>query len=429
MEPKLIVQSLIVTLSLCLAGCLGLHPTTCPQPELAPKDRLPQAKLLLERKEPGEAMAILLKMAEKEPRNKDVYYLSGYACGLLGDMEKAISFYQKALTIDSGYHAAYLALKNIYQSEKLAWRTHIDLLNAHKEEELHKSDGDFQEIEKSFQEEQRNQAHIFLSQAKTYLLYYDLTANIAEFPDIDAHLRDIQDSLQSKKKTAGKTQKEAADPLIAEIQEIRRAITKKNAHTLFSQGVRLASQKNIIGAVEGLKDADDQLNKFFGDEKDNSKFAYLEADAEVIALAQNVANHLIQYYQESLQVVVKNRSKFIELKNIEDAEKQSHRIEEILEGWIQLQIAFMWRQEQRKRENAEEQDKMVPLYEKFLQYLPDSSKVGEYYYLLARCYFQQGRYADAELYAQKAQQTLGVYKVREFLEKLEQKKTPKKENK
>lgn len=425
MESIRIVTFAVVCSFFAVAGCMGLHPHECPAKETAPEEGLAKARFFLERNQPAEAVAVLEKMADKQPRNREIFYLLGYSWGLLSDMEKAISFHQQALAIDSRYQAAYLALKNIYMSEKLEWRARMDRLNKRKEQELHKADGNFQDIEIAFQEEQRNQARIFISQAKTYMLYYDLTANIAEFPDIDAHLRDIQDSLQNKKKSAGKTRKEAPDPLIAEIQEVRRATTKKYAHTLFSQGLALATQGNMLSAVESLKDADDQLNKFFGDEKDTSKFVYLETDAEINALAQNVARHLGQYYEQVLQIAVKNRGKFLELKNVEEADKQSHSIEEILEGWVQLQIALAWRQEKIKRENAEEQEKMIPLYEKFLQYLPDSPKIGEYHYLLARCYMQQGRYADAEAYAQKAQQTLGAYKIREFLERLEKLKESK----
>jgi tetratricopeptide (TPR) repeat protein len=77
---------------------------------------------------------------------------------------------------------------------------------------------------------------------------------------------------------------------------------------------------------------------------------------------------------------------------------------------------------------AEEHESMIPLYEQILLYVPDSAKSGDYYYALARAYNKKGEREKALMYGKKAQERLGAYKVKEFLEKIDKiEKTPSKE--
>ena len=404
-------------------GCLRMTEPAADNVVLA-QDDVEKSRILMEQQKPQEAILLLNQVVERQPRNKEAHYLLGCAAIRRGELDKAIGFYQAALTFDSSYHAAYLALKNIYQNEKSRLRGRLERLAKRKSQEIYKLNGDLKQIESDWLQEQRTHAQLFVSQGKTYLLYYDQATNVTEFPDLDGHLRDMQDVLVSKNKTSAvpapvKNVPVVSDPLLGTLQETRRAITKKYAHTLFTMGVQQAINSSLYGGVDILKEADDQLSKFFVEEKNTSNVIYLEPDEEVVALSRNVAQHLENYYQKLLEIILANREKFRAMKGWQEVESQDHQLEEIMDSWVQLAVSSLWRQDKLKREVAEEHDKLIPLYQKFLEYLPDSPKAGEYHYLLAKCYLRQGRIAEARDFAQKAQKSLSAYKVRELLDKLE----------
>ena len=127
------------------------------------------------------------------------------------------------------------------------------------------------------------------------------------------------------------------------------------------------------------------------------------------------------YYQRQLQRHLLNRRNLQQINEWQKIEDETKAIEQILESLVQLKIAALWRFQKVLKRDAEEYEEMIPIYRLWLEHVPDSSKIGEYYYRLARCYARKGDYQQAKSYAEKAGKLLGGYRVREFLQELKNK--------
>ena len=376
-------------------------------------DSLGQANFYLERHKPSKAIQALEKAkTSDQEKQAEIFHLQGCSHALSGEIQKAIVCYQNSLQKKPNYHRSYMALKNIYQWEILKTRALLDKYKAEKVDAVEKGKDTLPQIQKNLEDVYQKQASIYLSQAKTYFLYNHASTNISEFSELDAHLRDMQDIFK------GEAQKEHRSSLLKEIRMTRRKLTKKYTKMLVQVGVNYAKQGKTYKAVDVLKEADDQLAKFFLEEKPTSKVTYMEADEEVVTLSAKIITHLTQYYKTLIEHCLTNKTQLENMESKEEVEEQLHKIEELIESWIQLRIISLWREKKMRREVAEEQSEMIPLYTKLLSHVPNSSQAGEFHYRLARCYLRQKNYKKSKEHAEKAKNSLGGYKVRELFQQL-----------
>lgn len=389
------------------------------QQELTPLD---QANLYLEKQEHSKAIESLKDLVNRDPSNAQAYYLLAKAYTLSKDYPNAISCYQKSLQIHPVFHESYISLRNIYRLNLLNIRKKTEDAVEKRVQAKKEGSPEIQTLQKNWVELLYEKAKLHISESTTYLLYQDRDSNISEFPELEAHLRDIQDSLKEIEEGKSKQpikSKDIKDPLYHEIQNKRSDVAKKHARVLIEYAQEWQSKKNLQKAIDSLKDADAQIAKFYKEEDPTSETFLLNFDNEVLTLSQTIYSKLLENYEASLIISASNRSYLKEIEEWQQAEDESKYMEQILESMAQTQINSLWRYEKIKKEDAEDHPSMIVFYEKFLQHTPESSKIGEYHYRLAQAYHKKGDTGKALDHARTAEQMLQTYQARDFLKLLE----------
>lgn len=254
-----------------------------------------------------------------------------------------------------------------------------------------------------------------MSQAKTYLLYKSLLTSIAQFPELEAHLRDMQDQLSEIQEEQRKRTK---SPLVQDIYVMRGKLAHKHAEDLLLLGREAVKDGHYLRAIDYLRDADAQMGKFFQEEDPTAEISLLKSNENTRELAERVSEDLSLYYNKMIKIYLKNRENFEKMGYIQETIEASKSIELYLENLIQLQIRNLWRFNKIKKVVAEKSEQMIPAYKKFIQHAPKSPKVGNYYFKLAKCYAHKGDKEKAVEYARKAEKDLGSYKIQEFIKEL-----------
>jgi tetratricopeptide (TPR) repeat protein len=84
-----------------------------------------KAKALVEKRDYKNAVPTLEQIVAKDPRNADAFNLLGYSYRKLGDHQKALGYYTKALTIDPNHLGAneylgelYLEMKDVAKAQQ-----------------------------------------------------------------------------------------------------------------------------------------------------------------------------------------------------------------------------------------------------------------------------------------------------------------------
>ncbi len=419
MNPLFIIGLFLVNFIL---SCTGIPSEANVPKQNQEKSPLSQAQAFIETKEYTKALEIARNFSQENPSHAEGHYTLGNIYTLLGDNSNAILHYQKALENNPLYHESYTSLKNIYRLNLLNIRKNIEDALQKKLQAKKEGSEQIKELQKHWASLLYEKAKLHISEATTYLLYQEKNSNISEFPELEAHLRDVQDSI--KEIEEGKSRqplksKDIKEALYHEIHTKRSNIAKKHARILVDSSQEWYSTKSMQKSIDALKDADAQIAKFYKEEDPTSEVFLLTFDDEVLSLSQKIYSKLLENYESSLEISFRNRKHFQEIEEWQQAEDESKFMEQILESMTQAQVNSLWRYEKIKKEEAEHHSSMIPLYEKFLFYVPESGKIGEYHYRLAHCYHKNNNKEKALEHARKAVQIMDTYQSKEFLKSLE----------
>lgn len=407
-------------LSFCalLIACWGVPSETGPKSTQSVAPEPDSIQSLLEEKKYPQALEVLAKEREQKPSDANVYYQTAHVYGLAGDQGNAILYYRKTLELAPTNHEAYLALKSLHRFHLMQLRRQIE--DKSEARFLAKSKGEptLKTEQKDLENLFYTKARLHLSEATTYLLYEDRDSNISEFPELEAHLRDMQDIIKEMQEVRTKgEEKQKEHPLYREIHEVRSKIAQKHARTLLGLAEDFQKEGNVSRALEVLKDADAQMSKFYPEEEPTSEVILFEADASIHALYREIHAKLRENYELAWAIHARNQQSFQEIEDWQQAEEEGKLCEQMVESMISVHMSALWRYDKIKKEAAEHHESMIPLYEKFLQNAPaKSAKAGEYHYRLAQCYLQKKDWREAKEHAQKAHEILDNYRSKELLE-------------
>ena len=355
------------------------------------------------------------------PNDAKANYLLGKAYGIEGNIDQAITSFQKTLRIEPEHRKAYMALRNIYRLKQMKLDKALAKVREQKKVAQEKGDDALKGIQTRLNKLVEDNAALYLSEAKTYLLYQELQTNVVQYPEIEAHLRDMQDILKNMEESRLQSPAKLemiTNSIYQQIQKMRSELAEKQATSLIliADGYR---QKNaIFKAIDALKEADAQIAKFYKEEDPTTEVSLLPRTEAIEDIAEKVIQELGQNYSSALSIHQKNLLGFQNMGDWKQAQDEQKLIEQTLENLIQLKIHSLWRCEGIGKKQAIEAAAMIPLYKNYVKHCANSDKIGDYYYCLACCYYKEGNQSKALEYAKIAEKQRGGFQVRELLEKI-----------
>ena len=265
MKTKILLVLVAIAL---LSSCAMTH-DPCPQKSDPPKQPLERGEYFVEQRNHQQAIGELEQLIRQQPQNAEAYYQLGQIYGLSGNLPQAIICYRQALQIQPNHHSAYLALENIHKLQMGYIKNRIQEVKDKVELARQRGEEELKNIIPQLHSLNRDLARLHLEQAKSHLLYDDPAINMTFFPEIEAHLRDMQDLIKEMEEAQSRNPRElkqVKDPIFKEIKEMRSALSKKQARTLITVSEELANTGDVVKAIDTLRDADAQIGKFFEEE-------------------------------------------------------------------------------------------------------------------------------------------------------------------
>ena len=275
-----------------LPGCLSLSPHKC-QEVSTPSTEAELAEHWIDRKNYDQALENLNSMVKKDSENESTYHQIGRVYSSMGDIDESSKFYSKALHIKSSYNPSYIALRDISKFKLIQVRKDIEIAKEGFIKAKRKGQDTIKNYQKNLNDLYQKQAKIYIEQAKTYLKYENPELNVTEFPEIEAHLRDVQDMIKEIEETNLIQKEKGIDintehlNLLDELKKMRSEISKKHTSMLMVLGAKFIEEDEIDKALDCLKDADAQMGKFFEEEDPTSQVSLLIPNEEVLALSKN----------------------------------------------------------------------------------------------------------------------------------------------
>ncbi|WP_372368742.1 tetratricopeptide repeat protein [Candidatus Uabimicrobium sp. HlEnr_7] len=411
------MKHIIIVLCALLCSCQMIQRPTKAKIRAIPTDPLQKSIYYIENNEAEKALQELEPLLVNN-ENPEIYYLTARSYAAIAELDNAIIYYQKCLQLQSDYHPAYNLLKEIHRYRQITLQRQIDNLKEQQVTFSSSGRGDINAVMRELNQSYNRQTQIYLAQGTAFLLYNNPPSNIADFAELEAQLRDVQDFIRERKQGYVSSLKKQSftDPLYLKVLNMRSDVTKKHIQNLVTQSRLELEQNNIANAIDLLREANTQTSRFYEDK--DSNIQSLVKDDQIESLSRDIAKQLINTYNKSIDVYVANRSKYEALQQWQDIADQNRKIEENMENLIQTQVVQLMRFEKVSPEKVQRHPSLIPLYQKLLKALPDSDKKGEYHLQLAKCFAEQKNYEIALKHAAIAKKDLGSYRVDDLIEKL-----------
>lgn len=409
------MKHIAIILCALLCSCQLVQRPTKMKSRAIPSDPLQKSAYYIENNQAQQALQELEPLLVNN-ENPEIFYLTARSYAAIGALDNAIVYYEKCLQLQSDYHAAYNLLKEIHRYRQITLQQIIDDLKEQQVQFSNSGRGDINAIMRSLNQAYNQQTQIYLAQGKAFLLYDNTQSNIADFSELEAQLRDVQDFIRERKQGYVSSVKKQSftDPLYLKVLNMRSDVTKKHIQNLVQQSRLELQENNIAKAIDLLREANTQTSRFYEDK--DSNIQSLVKDDQIENLSREIGEQLVNTYKKSIDVYVANRKKYEELQQWQDVVDQNRKIEENIENLIQTKVVLLMRFEKVSPEQVQSHPSLIPLYQKLLTALPNSDKKGEYHLQLARSFAAQKQYEQALKHAAIAKKDLGSYRVDDFIE-------------
>ncbi|HON45348.1 MAG TPA: hypothetical protein P5543_07350 [Planctomycetota bacterium] len=400
---------LFFLISILVCGCMNLNydcPTDFQSTEQAPEERI----------------AILESKIQDGTAIFETHYELAGLYTLTNQMDKALIQHKQVLQINPNHHETYVSMKNILRIQSTELRDKMLHIGQAKENAKVHGNADIKNIMQQWDNAIKEKIKLSLIEADFYLLYNDILSNIAEFPEIEAHIRDVQDLWKERweaKQTTLHDKEEINDPLYMELQNRRSALAIKHAKTLLAMSIEYEQKGNVNRAIDMLRDAEAQIAKFYPEEEPTAEMVILTTEENVDYLSRNILDALYRNYEKELEIETRNRDNLQSISEYQESMDAQKQMEQTLENMIQLRFLLLWRYEKIGKADAELHETMIPLYERLIQLSKDSLKAGEYHYRLAEYHHEKRNKQKALYHAKEAEQILGAYRVKFLLESIQ----------
>lgn len=403
------MKVIVFLLSLCVfTGCMQLYYS---HPDEYPNSELPIAEQI---------SSLEAKVQSGSTSFEEHYALAGLYTRT-NQLDKALEEHKKVLQLKPDHHETYVSMKNILRIESTDLRDKMLAIEEAKNDAKGSGTQDLATIMQRWDDAIQEKIRLYLIEADMYLLYDNVRDNISDFPEVEAHIRDVQDLWKERwesKQQESQEKKTINDPIYTRLQDCRSALAIKQAKTLLAMSQEFDKEEEIIRSIDMLRDADAQIAKFYPEEEPTAEMVLLVTNENIDSLARQITNSLYQEYEKELEIEQRNKEHLLAISEYQEAQDAQKQIEQTLENMIQLKLVGLWRYDKLEKTKANLHESMIPLYERLISVSQESLKSGEYHYRLARYYHEHGNKQAAIKHAKIAEEILGGYRVKTLLEQV-----------
>ena len=261
-------------------------------------------------------------------------------------LDKALEEYKQVLQLQPSHHETYVSMKNILRVKSTDLRDRMLDIEDEKNEAKGSGTQDLATIMQRWDDAIKEKIRLYLIEADMYLLYDNLRDNISDFPEVEAHIRDVQDLWKERweaKQSEEQNKKNIEDPLYTQLQECRSSLAIKQAKTLLAMSYEFDKEKEIARAIDMLRDADAQIAKFYPDEEPTAEMVLLVTHENLDDIARKITDSLYQEYEKELEIEQRNKDHLVAISEYQEAQDAQKQIEQTLENMIQLKLVSLRR--------------------------------------------------------------------------------------